>query len=80
MQTLQICRRGRVRLRVQNFAAQLDPMTPAILDGALGPAVVGGSAARGAAHGRGALMVTANIFDHTKRKRSFEILAKCKGG
>jgi len=76
MQTLQICRRGRVRLRVQNFAAQLDPMTPAILDGALGPAVVGGSAA----HGRRALMVTANIFDHTKRKRSFEILAKCKGG
>jgi len=37
MQTLQICRRGRVRPRVENFAAQLDPMTPAILDGAHGP-------------------------------------------
>ena len=26
------------------------------------------------------LMVTANIFDHTKRKRSFEIVAQVHGG
>jgi hypothetical protein len=26
------------------------------------------------------LMVTANIFDHDKRKRSFEILAEVHGG
>ena len=26
------------------------------------------------------LMVTANIFDHAKRKRSFEILAELHGG
>jgi hypothetical protein len=26
------------------------------------------------------LMVTANIFDHAKRKRSFEIVAEVHGG
>ena len=40
-----MCRRGQVPPPVESFAAQLGPMTPAILDGALGPAVVGGSEA-----------------------------------
>ena len=30
--------------------------------------------------GANELMVTANIFDHAKRKRSFEILAELHGG
>ena len=33
-----------------------------------------------AAPGADELMVTANIFDHAKRKRSFEIVAEVHGG
>jgi hypothetical protein len=40
-----MCRRGQVPPPVESFAAQLGPMTPAILDGALGPGVVGESEA-----------------------------------
>jgi luciferase family oxidoreductase group 1 len=78
-----IGRRGRVPPPVANFEAQLDPMARAILDDALGCAIVGGPEA--VRHGlddfirrTGAdeLMVTANIFDHAKRKRSFEIVAE----
>jgi alkanesulfonate monooxygenase SsuD/methylene tetrahydromethanopterin reductase-like flavin-dependent oxidoreductase (luciferase family) len=78
-----IGRRGRVPPPVEYFAAQLDPIARAILDDALGCAVVGGSEAvrRGLDDfirrtGADELMVTANIFDHAKRKRSFEIVAE----
>jgi luciferase family oxidoreductase group 1 len=80
-------RRGRVPPPVADFEARLDPYARAILDDALGCAVVG--APDTVRHGldelirrTGAdeLMVTANIFDHAKRKRSFEILADLHGG
>jgi luciferase family oxidoreductase group 1 len=78
-----IGRPGRVPPPVADFDARLDPMARAILDDALGCAIVGGPDAirRGMidfVHRTGAdeLMVTANIFDHAKRKRSFEIVAQ----
>jgi luciferase family oxidoreductase group 1 len=78
-----IGRRGRVPRPVENFEAQLDPMARAILDDALGCAVIGGPEAvrRGLDDfirrtDADELMVTANIFDHAKRKRSFEIVAE----
>jgi luciferase family oxidoreductase group 1 len=81
-----IGRRGRVPPPVADFEAQLDPMARAILDDALGCAIVGGpEAVRGGLddfiHRTGAdeLMVTANIFNHEKRKRSFEIVAEVHG-
>ena len=71
---------------VAEFAAGLDPYGRAILDDALACAVVGGpgTVRRGiedfiARTGADELMVTANIFDHQKRKRSFEILARAHG-
>ena len=76
-------RRGRVPPPVENFEAQLDPYARAILEDALGCAVVGGpdTVRRGLDDfirrtGADELMVTANIFDHAKRKRSFEIVAE----
>ena len=67
---------------VENFEAQLDPYARLILDDALGCAIVGGpdTVRRGLENfirrtGADELMVTANIFDHAKRKRSFEIVA-----
>src|SRR5215472_7676654 len=78
-----IGRRGRVPPPVENFEARLDPMARAILDDALGCAVIGGpeTVRRGLEDfirrtGADELMVTANIFDHEKRKRSFEIVAE----
>lgn len=66
---------------------QRDPYARAILDDGLSCAVVGGPDAvrRGlddfiGRTGADELMVTANIFDHGKRKRSFEILAEMHGG
>jgi luciferase family oxidoreductase group 1 len=66
-----------------DFAARLDPYARAILDDALACAIVGGpdTVRRGLAQfvartGADELMVTANIFDHEKRKRSFEIVAQ----
>jgi alkanesulfonate monooxygenase SsuD/methylene tetrahydromethanopterin reductase-like flavin-dependent oxidoreductase (luciferase family) len=60
-------------------------MARAILDDALGCAIVGGpdTIRRGMAefvHRTGAdeLMVAANIFDHAKRKRSFEIVVQAQ--
>jgi len=54
---------------------------------ALGAAIVGGpdTVRRGledfiSRTGADELMVTANIFDHAKRKRSFEIVAELHGG
>jgi alkanesulfonate monooxygenase SsuD/methylene tetrahydromethanopterin reductase-like flavin-dependent oxidoreductase (luciferase family) len=78
-----IGRRGRVPPPVDNFEVKLDPMARAILDDALGSAVVGGpeTVRRGLQDfigrtGADELMVTANIFDHAKRKRSFELIAE----
>jgi luciferase family oxidoreductase group 1 len=79
-------RRGRVPPPVEDFEARLDPYARAILDDAQSCAVVGGPDAirRGlddfaARTGADELMVTANIFDHAKRKRSFEIVAEVHG-
>ena len=65
----------------------LDPQGRAILADALGCAIVGGpDTVRDGMEdfirqtGADELMVTANIFDHDKRKRSFEILAEVHGG
>jgi luciferase family oxidoreductase group 1 len=82
-----IGRPSRVPPPVVDFAARLDPYARAILEDAYACAVVGGPDA--VRHGlddlvgqTGAdeLMVTANIFDHVKRKRSFEIIAQVHGG
>jgi luciferase family oxidoreductase group 1 len=80
-------RRGRVPPPVADFEAKLDPQARAIIGDALGCAVVGGPEAvrRGLddfvqSTGADELMLTANIFDHDKRKRSFEIVADTHGG
>ena len=79
--------RGRVPPPVADFEAALDPYARAIVDDALSCAVVGGpeTVHRGIedfirSTGADELMVTANIFDHEKRKRSFEIVAALHGG
>jgi luciferase family oxidoreductase group 1 len=81
-----IGRPGRVPPPVEDFAARLDPYARAILDEALSCAVVGGpeTVRRGLDDlvrrtGADELMVTANLFDHAKRKRSFEIVAEVHG-
>jgi luciferase family oxidoreductase group 1 len=78
---------SRVPPPVANFDAGLDPMARAILDDAQAYAVVGApdTVRRGLDEivrrtGADELMVTANIFDHEKRKRSFEIVAQVHGG
>jgi len=78
-----IGRRGRVPPPVEDFEARLDPYARAILEDGLSCAVVGGpdGVRRGlddfvARTGADELMITANIFDHAKRKRSFEIVAQ----
>src|SRR5258707_12306753 len=80
-------RGGRVPPPVADFEARLDPQARAILADALGTAIVGGpdTVRRGledfiSRTGADELMVTANIFDHAKRKRSFEIVAEMHGG
>ena len=79
-------RRGRVPPPVKDFDARLDPYARAILDDSQSCAVVGGpdTVRRGLDDfarrtGANELMVTANIFDHPKRKRSFEIVAEVHG-
>src|SRR5215469_12206824 len=81
-----IGRPGRVPPPAADFEARLDPYARAILDDALGCAIVGGpdTVRRGLDDfirrtGADELMVTANIFDHDKRKRSFEIVAELHG-
>ena len=76
-------RRGRVPPPIEDFEARLDPYARAILDDGLSCAVVGApdTIRRGLDEfvnrtGADELMVTANIFDHAKRKRSFEIVAQ----
>src|SRR5438132_2300117 len=79
-------RRGRVPPPVADFDARLDPYARAILDEAQACAVVGGpdTVRRGLDDfvrrtGADEMMVTANIFDHAERKRSFEIVAEVYG-
>jgi luciferase family oxidoreductase group 1 len=74
--------RGKLRPPVENYAETLDPMGRAMLDQMLSQAVVGspemvrrGINAFLARTGADELMVTAQIFDHQARKRSYEILA-----
>ena len=78
---------GRVPPPVADFEARLHPYARTILQDALGCAIVGGpdTVRRGLDDfirrtGADELMVTANIFDHVKRKRSFEIVAELHGG
>jgi luciferase family oxidoreductase group 1 len=80
-------RPSRVPPPIANFGADLDPVARAVLADALGAAVVGGpdTVRRGldefiARTGADELMVTANIYDHEKRKRSFEIVAGVHSG
>jgi luciferase family oxidoreductase group 1 len=77
---------SRVPPPVADFEATLDPYRKAVVDDALGSAVVGSpdTVRRGledliARTGADELMVTANIYDHEKRKRSFEIVAEVGG-
>jgi luciferase family oxidoreductase group 1 len=78
---------GRVPPPVKDFDAQLDPYARAILADSQSSAIVGAAETvrRGlddfiARTRADELMVTANIFDHEKRKRSFEIVAEVHGG
>jgi luciferase family oxidoreductase group 1 len=80
-------RRGRVPPPIPDFEAQLEPYAHAIVADALGAAIVGGpdKVRQGLEDfvrltGADELMVTANIFNHDKRKRSFEIIAAAHGG
>ena len=77
---------SRVPSPVADFEATLDPYRKAVVDDALGAAIVGGpeTVRRGledfaARTGADELMVTANIYDHEKRKRSFAIIAEVGG-
>jgi luciferase family oxidoreductase group 1 len=80
-------RPGRVPPPVKDFDAQLDPYARAILADSQACAIVGApqTVRQGledfvSRTGADELMVTANIFDHQKRKRSFEIVAEVHGG
>jgi luciferase family oxidoreductase group 1 len=77
---------SRVPPPVENFAESLDDHRRAVVEDALGAAIVGGpdTVRRGledlvARTGADELMVTANIYDHEKRKRSFAIIAEIGG-
>jgi luciferase family oxidoreductase group 1 len=80
-------RPGRVPPPVADFDAKLDPYARAILAHAHAAAIGGAPATTRKGlddfirrTGADELMVTANIFDHEKRKRSFEIVAELHGG
>jgi luciferase family oxidoreductase group 1 len=82
-----IGRPSRIPPPVEDFEARLDRYARAILHDAYASAVVGGpdTVRRGLDDfirrtGADELMVTANIFDHAKRKRSFEIVTEVHGG
>ncbi len=79
-------RPGRVPPPVADFDARLDPYARAVLADSQACAIVGApdTVRRGLDDftrqtGADELMVTANIFDHAKRKRSFEIVAELHG-
>ena len=72
---------------MEGFDDKLDRYGKAMLADALSCAIVGGpdTVRQGieafvARTGADELMVTANIFDHAKRKRSFAIVAEAHGG
>jgi luciferase family oxidoreductase group 1 len=76
-------RPGKLPPPVDDLDARLDPYARAMLDDALACSIVGdavtvrhGLEAFIASTGADELMVTAQIFDHGARKRSFEILAQ----
>jgi luciferase family oxidoreductase group 1 len=76
-------RPGRLPPPVEGFDARIDRYGRAMLDDALACAIAGGAATGRTSldafvrrTGADELMVTANIFDHDKRKRSFEIVAE----
>jgi luciferase family oxidoreductase group 1 len=76
-------RPGKLPPPVDDLDSRLDPYAKAMLAESLACSVVGGpeTVRRGldafvADTGADELMVTAQIFDHTARKRSFEILAQ----
>ena len=80
-------RPSRVPPPVEDFEARLDPYARAILADAFACAIVGGpETIRRGLHdmiqqtSADEVMVTANIFDHGKRKRSFEIVAEVHPG
>jgi luciferase family oxidoreductase group 1 len=79
-------RPGKLPPPVADMDARLDRHGRAMLDDALACAIVGGPAtvrrgldAFARQTGADELMVTANIFDHTARLRSFSILAEAHG-
>ena len=76
-------RPGKLPAPIADFEARLDPRTRAMLDNSLSCSIVGGPEtitrdlpAFIARTGADELMVTAQIHDHTARRRSFEILAQ----
>jgi len=80
-------RPGRLPPPIEDFDQRVDRYDAAMLADALSCAIVGdpGTVRRGIEEfagrtGADELMVTANIFDHAKRKRSFEIVAEVHGG
>jgi luciferase family oxidoreductase group 1 len=80
-------RPGKLPAPVENYEKGLDPMARAMLGQALSQAVVGspntvkaGVEAFARRTGADELMVTAQVFDHAARKRSFEILAGVQRG
>ncbi len=79
-------RAGRLPPPVADFEQRIDRYGAAMLADSLSCAIVGGpdTVRQGIADfvkrtGADELMVTANIFDHAKRKRSFEIVAEQNG-
>ncbi len=79
-------RPGKLPPPVEDMDARIDPYGRAMLDDALACAIVGGpeTVRRGLEGfvqrtGADEVMVTANIFDHARRKRSFEIVAEVAG-
>jgi luciferase family oxidoreductase group 1 len=79
-------RPGRLPAPIEDFDQRIDLHGAAMLADALSCAIVGGpdTVRQGiedftSRTGADELMVTANIFDHTKRKRSFEIVAEVQG-
>lgn len=80
-------RPGKLPPPVEGFEASLEPMAKAMLGQALACAVAGSpdTVRRGIADfvartGADELMVTAQIYDHAARKRSYEILAEVHEG
>ena len=76
-------RPGKLPAPVENYAATLDPMAKGMLANALSCAIVGSPATVKSGldafvrrTGADELMVTAQVFDHAARIKSFEILAE----